>query len=203
MNFLLHFGLISLVGLPFTPLASGWAGLTANGFSFWTVLFMLAHAVMILGYLNRALQPGGAPGSLESWARLVYPLGLILIIQSNLMLGLVGWPGSLTLGQWWLPLVSALLVTAAMLASRRLGIRTPSFQLPASSQVSKVLEWLLPRLEPIFRMDWIYQILWRVNNLIGKILRAFSRILESEGGILWTVLLLVLLIALLTGGGGF
>ena len=92
MNFLLHFGLISLVGLPFTPLASGWAGLTANGFSFWTVLFMLVHAAMILGYLNRALQPGGAPGSLESWARLVYPLGLILIIQSNLMLGLVGWP---------------------------------------------------------------------------------------------------------------
>ena len=51
MNFLLHFGLISLVGLPFTPLASGWTGLTAGGFNLWTVLFTLAHAVMVLGYL--------------------------------------------------------------------------------------------------------------------------------------------------------
>lgn len=203
MNFLMYFGLVGLVGLPFTPLASGWAGLTANGFSFWTVLFTLAHAVMILGYLNRSFQPGGAPGSLESWARLVYPLGFILIIQANVMLGLIGWPGSLTLGQWWLPLVSTLMVTAAIILSRRLGIQTPSFQLPASSQVSKVLEWLLPRLEPIFRMDWVYQILWRVNNLIGKILRTFSKIIESEGGILWTVLLLVLLIAVLATGGGF
>ena len=201
MNFLLHFGLISLVGLPFTPLASGWHGLSAGGFGLWTVIFTLTHALMILGYLNRALQPGGAAGALESWARLVYPLGLVIIIQSNIMLGLVGWPGSLALGAWWLPLTSALLVAGALFLSRRLGIRPPYLQLPASSGISKVLTWLLPRLEPVFRMDWIYQLLWRINTLIGEILKSFSRILESEGGMLWTVLLLVILIALLTGQG--
>ncbi len=202
MNFLMHFGLIGLVGLPFTPLASGWAGLTANGFSVWTVLFTLTHAVMILGYLNRALQPGGAPGALESWSRLVYPLGLIIIIQANVMLGLVGWPGSLALGQWWLPLVSFLLVIAAVALSRRLGIHTPTIRLPASNPVSKAMDWLLPRLEPIFRLDWFYQTLWRVNSLVGKLLKAFSIVMESEGGLLWTVLLLVLTIAILTSRGG-
>jgi len=202
INFLIHFGLIGLVGLPFTPLASGWTGLAANGFTFWTALFTLVHAMMSLGYLNRALQPGGAPGVLESWACLVYPLGLIIIVQSTLMLGLIGWPGSLTLGQWWLPLMSLILVAAAVFLSRRLGIQTHTFQLPASSQLSKVLDWLLPRLEPIFRMEWLYQTLWWINNLIGKMLRAFSKIIESEGGLLWTVLLLVLLIVILTGGVG-
>lgn len=202
MNFLMHFGLIGLVGLPFTPLASGWAGLVANGITAWTILFTLTHAVMILGYLNRALQPGGASGALESWAHLVYPLGLIIIIQATLMLGLIGWPGSLTLGIWWAPLVSTLLVAAAVFLTRRLGIRAPYIKLPASSGISKILDWLLPRLEPIFRMDWLYQVLWWVNTFIGKILKAFSKILESEGGILWTVLLFVLLIAILAGRGG-
>jgi len=201
MNFLLYFGLIGLIGLPFTPLASGWAGLTAGGFTFWTVLFTIAHAVMILGYLNRTLQPGGATGALESWARLVYPMGLIIIIQANIMLGLIGWPGSLTLGVWWLPMISTLLVATAVFISRRLGIRAPYIQLPASSRITKILDWFIPRLERAFRMDWVYQILWRLNNLIGKVLKAFSKLIESEGGLLWTVLLLVLLIAILTGQG--
>jgi hypothetical protein len=193
--------LISLVGLPFTPLASGWTGLTAGGFNLWTVLFTLAHAVMVLGYLNRSLQPGGAAGALESWARLVYPLGLIIIIQGNIMLGLIGWPGSLTAGEWWLPLVSAILVAGFIILSRRFGIRSPYLQLPASSGLNKVLTWLLPRLEPIFRMDWIYQVLWRINSFIGMIVKAVSRIIESEGGLLWTLLFFFLLIAIFTGRG--
>lgn len=201
MNFLLHFGLIGLVGLPFTPLASGWAGLTADGFTFWTVLFLFAHAILILGYLNRALQPGGASGVLESWARLVYPLGLIIIIQANIMLGLIGWPGSFTLGMWWYPLISLLLMLGAVFLSRRLGIRPPYIQLPERSEYKKVLDWLLPRLESFFRMDWVYQVLWWVKNFLGKIIRAFTNLIESEGGLLWTVLLFVLLIAILTGQG--
>ncbi len=201
MNFLLHFGLIGLVGLPFTPLASGWAGLTASGFTVWTIFFTFVHAIMILGYLNRALQPGGAAGALESWARLVYPLGLIIIIQANIMLGLIGWPGSLTLGVWWLPLFSILLVLAAVFVSRRLSIQPPYIKLPEDSGIKKIMDWLLPRLEPIFRMEWLFQILWRINNFIGKILKAFSKLLESEGGLLWTVLLFVLLIAILSGQG--
>lgn len=201
MNFLLHFGLIGLVGLPFTPLSSGWEGLTSSGFNIWTALFTLTNAFMLLGYLNRAIQPGGAAGALESWARLVYPLGLILIIQANIMLGLVGWPVSLTVGAWWLPLTSVALVIGGIILVRRFGIQPPYIQLPASSQLSKISAWLLPRLEPIFRLEWVYKILWRIYNFIGRALLALTKILESEGGILWTVLLFVLLISALIGIG--
>lgn len=200
MNFLLYFGLIGLVGIPYTPLASGWEGLMANGFNFWTIIFVLTHTIMILGYLNRIIQPGGEAGSLESWARLVYPLGLIIIIQAIVTIGLVGWPGSLTLGTWWLALASLLLVSAAVILSIRLGITTPYAHLPANSNLFKALNWLAPRLEPIFRLEWVYRIIWQINRLLGFFLKSFSTILESEGGILWTILLLVLLITILTGG---
>jgi len=201
MNFLLHFGLIGLVGLPYTPLASGWSGLVSSGINFWTFMFVIAHAVMVFGYLNRALQPGGEAGALESWARIVYPLGLILIIQAILTLGLIGWPGSLTLGVWWLGLISTLLVILSFVLIRRLGITPPYIQLPASSMLTKALHWIVPRLEPVFRLEWVYRIAWRINNIFGSILKSFSTILEGDGGILWTILLLVLLITILTGGG--
>lgn len=173
----------------------------AAGFSFWTLLFILAHAFLILGYLNRILKPGGEAGALESWARLVYPLGLIIIIQAIVTLGLIGWPGSLTPGVWWLALFSLLLVIAAVVLVKKLDIQPPYIQLPASSPLTKTLNWLLPRLEQIFRLEWLYRILWQAYNVLGSALRSFSAVLESQGGILWTILLLALLISFLTGGG--
>ncbi len=201
MNFLLYFGLVSLVGLPYTPLASAWAGLVSGGISFWTFAFLIAHAVMVFGYLNRILQPGGEAGAMESWARIVYPLGLILIIQTILALGLIGWPGSLTLGVWWLGLISTVLVFSALITIHRLGITPPYIQLPASSPITKALDWIIPKLEPLIRLEWVYKLAWWVNNAAGAVLKGFSTILEGEGGILWTILLLVLLITILIGGG--
>jgi hypothetical protein len=201
MNFLLHFGLIGLIGLPFTPLASGWLGLVGNSLTFWTFLFLIAHAVIVFGYINRVLQPGGEAGALESWARIVYPLGLIVIIQGILTLGLIGWPGSLTIGLWWMPVVSIVLVLGSLFLIRLLGISPPYLQLPASSRLSKALDWVIPWVEPVFRLEWLYQVGWQIFNFTGKVLGAFSTILEGEGGILWTTLLLVLLITVLTGGG--
>ena len=198
INFLLYFGLFGLLGLPFTTLASGWEGLVGNGVTLWTFLFLLSQSVLVLGYINRALQPGGEPKTLESWARLVYPLGLIIIIQAMAILAFVGWPGSHTLGQWWLAAISNGVIIATVILVRRFGISPPYIQLPTSSTFTRVVNWVLPRLEPIFRLDWFYQGLWKVNNLFGKGLKAISSIIEGDGGLLWTILLLVLLISLLT-----
>jgi hypothetical protein len=202
MNFLLYFGLIGLIGLPFTPIASGWTGLVANGVNLWTFLYVIAHALMILGYLKFALEPGGENRLLESWARLVYPLGLIIIVQTILALGLIGWPGSLTLGVWWLPLISTILILSAFYFIQRAGFDTANIKLPSSSTVSNILNWTIPRIEPIFRLEWIYQLVWRIFGLFSKFLKAFTTILEGEGGVLWTILLLVLLISLLISTGG-
>lgn len=201
MNFLLYFGLIGLIGLPYTPLASGWLGLVGNGFNIWTIFFILTHTVMVLGYINRILQPGGEAGALESWSRVIYPLGLIIIIQAILTLGLIGWPGSLTVGLWWLPLISTILAVTSYILFRRLGISAPYLQLPASSRLAGVLDWITPRIEPLFRLEWLYRVLWSIYDFAGRILQIFSKILEGEGGILWTLLLLLLLISAFAGGG--
>jgi len=201
INFLLFFGLIGLLGLPYTLAASGWAGIVANGFNIWTIAFVIAHGMMVLGYLDRALQPGGAVGALESWARLVFPLSLILIIQSMIVLGLIGWPGAFVLGVWWLALISNILILIVVILIHRFGASSPYFQLPASSGVRKGMDWLFPRLEPAFRLEWLYKVVWHLYNFSGRLIKTSSAIIEGEGGILWTVLFLILLITALTGGG--
>ncbi len=202
MNFLLYFGLIGLIGLPFTPIASGWNGLIANGLNLWTFFYLIAHVLLVMGYLKLSLEPGGETSLLESWARLVYPLGLIIIVQSILALGLIGWPGSLTLGVWWLPTISTILIIFAFYFIQRAGFNTANIKLPSSSALSNVLNWVLPRIEPFFRLEWIYQLAMRIFNLLSRTLSGFTTILEGEGGILWTILLLVLLISLLISNGG-
>jgi hypothetical protein len=202
MNFLLFFGLIGLLGLPFTLAASGWAGLLGSSLNIWRILLLIAHAVMVLGYLKRAFQRGGEAGALETWARIVYPMGLVIIIQAIIILGLIGWPDSLTLGTWWMALISNLVIILAVVLAWRLGITPPYIQLPASSRVTKAINWLAPRIEPIFRLEWLYQTAWKIFKFLGNILKRFSQILEGDGGILWMILLLVLLITLLTGLGG-
>ena len=202
MNFLLYFGLIGLIGLPYTPIASGWSGLTANGITIWLFFYIIAHALMVLGYLKFSMAPGGETSVLESWARLVYPLGLIIIIQSMITLGLIGWPGSLTLGVWWLPIISILLILGALYLIRIAGFDTANIKLPSSSGITKALNWILPKLEPVFRLEWVYKLAWRIIDGFSRVLRIFSAIIEGEGGILWTILLLVLLISLLSGAGG-
>jgi len=202
MNFLLHFGLIGLIGLPYTPAASGWFGLMANGLTLWVFFYLLSHAMMVLGYLKFTLEPGGETSVLESWARLVYPLGLIIIIQAIITSGLIGWPGSLILGVWWLPIFSILIIFGAFYLIRTAGFDAANIKLPSSSGITKVLNWILPRLEPVFRLEWVYRLIWRIIEGFSRILKIFSVIIEGEGGILWTILLLVLLISLLSSIGG-
>jgi hypothetical protein len=201
INFLLLLGLWGMLGLPFSPAASGWAGLLGDGFTLWTFLLLVAHGLMILGFLEHALKPGSEIGALESWARLVFPLGLILIIQVSIVLGLFAWPGVLTPGLWWMALISNAMILAALILSRRFGVSPPHFQLPISSRAKKVTDWFFPRLEPVFRFEWVYRVTWKILGFFSRVRQLMSSIFEGEGGILWTVLLLVLLISLLTGGG--
>jgi len=202
LNYLLFFGLVGVLALPYTPAASGWEGLMGSGFNLWTLIFVVVHVLLVLGYLERAFLPGGEPGALESWARVVFPLALILIIQSIIALGLIGWPGALTAGIWWLSLISNGLILAAILLIRRFGVIPPYFQLPASSRLRKFFDWLLPRLEPIFRFEWFYRVGWQIYKIFGMLIKPFSSLLEGAGGILWTLLILVLLVTFLISGGG-
>jgi hypothetical protein len=106
------------------------------------------------------------------------------------------------MGVWWLPVISTTLGITVYVFIRRAGFDTSNIKLPSSSRLTTVLDWIIPRIEPIFRLEWFYRLALIGINFFSRILGGFSIILEGEGGILWTILLLVLLISLLASIGG-
>lgn len=182
---ILLFGLFNVSGLPFSP---SWPGLFLYEapFSILAIVFILVQGLLLAGYIRQALRPGDSLGGAERWVFLIYPLGLLLLPLAH-FLGflwlrpLLPTPG---LGQTWLSLI-ALSVGALSLALIHRSFRIPpdvaaSFQNAAS-------------------LAWSYRVLSVFYRAVGRLLSLISEVLEGEGGLLWTLLLLTILISWLMG----
>lgn len=201
MRFLLFLGLLGILAIPFTPAASGWQGLIGQGLNLWGALLILSHALLILGYLRHILSARGAATGLDAWAKIVYPLGLIIIIQADIAIGLIGWPGVLTLSFWWGGLTSFLIVTIVTILVWRLGLTPPYINLPDRGPTGKIIGKSLGIIEKILRLEWAYKLFWSTYQLLGQLIFGLVTILEGDGGVLWALLLLVLLVSLITSLG--
>jgi hypothetical protein len=192
-------GVLGLAGLPFTPAASGWTGLLTSPFSFLDIVFILAVALLIIGYVRHALRAEDALETLDRWIQIVYPFGLILLVITSWVIGIFGWPGSLTADVWWGGLAAAVLATGGWLwihLSSRFRImqaRPPSWFVMLMRQSGNGLA-------AFFRLDWAYQLLGLLFQLLQRIVQMINTILEGEGGMLWVLLLLALLVSLVQSG---
>jgi len=181
---LLVAGLLGFSGLPFTP---AWQGvrLFSAPFSFWLVFFLFGHALLLAGYLRHSLRAGAALQGVERWVWIIYPWGLIwLPITHNL----ITWWGHTRvefpqLFSSWPAVLSAALVGILYVADR-LGYVLPE-------------KWL-SNAQAFLSFNWLYRILWSLYHSLGRAVRFVNLILEGEGGILWTLLLLTLMISVLT-----
>ncbi len=179
-----------LLSLPFTLTATGWMGNFPWPGLFWP-LFLAAHAMLVAGYIRHLFRGGDTPfGELPRSAQAAYPLGLALLIITILLTGLWGWPGSLQLGAWAMALVMlalAGLVGLAYLRLRRLVI--PQREEPAEEGISNFARM----------QEFLAGLLWGLYRLVGRLFGYLSALLEGDGGLLWTLLLLLIFITVLRG----
>jgi hypothetical protein len=193
--FLPAISLLFFTTLPFSP---GWDGVGVYWGEFPAAgsLFFIAQALLLAGYARHALRPGPRQGGAERWVWAVYPLGLALLPISHALLAYWGMAsaGSFAAGERSLlaswPAGLVLLLAAALGVLFQRGLQFPAGVLNA---VKNVLS-----------LRWVYRGLWGLYRSAGRLVRLLNQILEGEGGILWTLLLLTLLLALVvqTGQGG-
>lgn len=184
-----------LFSLPFTLTATGWMGNFPAPVLFWP-LFLAAHAMLIAGYLRHLFHNGDTPFSeLPRWAQAAYPPGLGIIAATILLTGLWGWPGSLQMGAWPIALSMAGLAALVGLAALRLRRLFPSQR--SSPEAAELLE---TRVSYFARaQEFLAGLLWGVYRLAGRLFGYLSTLLEGDGGLLWTLLLLLIFIAALRG----
>lgn len=178
-------GAWSLSSMPFSLTASAWLG----NLGFFIPFVIAAQALVMAGFLRQALR-SAARASLESqpsWAVRMYPVGIALLGFLQILLGWTGWTGGFQIGAWLQALITAFLTAAVVWATPRLRLLNPVrahwVKNSASSSLSAA-----------------YGGLWLLYRLTRRVSQAVIAALEGEGGVMWTLLLLVLFISFITQG---
>ena len=179
-------GAWGLSALPFSLTATGWnSGLVSPllGWLSWPFLIG-AHAMLVAGFVRHSLRVLTRVSSEDQpiWAKNVYPIGISLLLLVIILLGLFGWDGTLQFGNWFVAILTSLLILGLLWLTPRLRILNPvraHWVRPANAS------WL----------DLGYQVLWTLYRQLGRISTLVSNMLEGESGVMWTLLVLVLFAA--------
>jgi hypothetical protein len=177
--------------LPFTP---SWEGghLYASPLTIWHIFFLLAHSLLLAGFVRFSRMPGEELTGVGRWVWVIYPLGLVFILVSYLLSGWV--VGSLFPSEGW-----------------GIGLGTI---FPGVLLIALVVVWLIWRVRipslpdrvslgfrNVFSLRWFYTFLGWLFNVTSRVIYFITMVLEGEGGVLWALLLLTLLLAFVTRGG--
>jgi len=172
-------------------------GLVNTPFSIFTIFYFLIHLVLVLGLIRHLFRPGEPYIHLERWIRVIYPAGLLILVVAQWIIATWGWPGSYTAGVWWASFIPLLLIVA--------GYFLWTYTMLWEKNKEKILRWnfLLRKyffgpVTAILNGKWLLYLLGVLFDLIGQIVRTLTRLLEGEGGFLWVLLLLTVLVTFVT-----
>jgi hypothetical protein len=152
--------------------------------------------MLLAGYLWHAIRSEQPLTGVERWVMVVYPWGLSLLPLVQLLLS---WWGQFTgvPAKWTdtntilvLPSIITLGLAALMFMGLRKGLAIP--------------DGVQTALDTIFSLRWYYHFLRSGFRSLGSAFGFLSNVLEGEGGILWALLLMILLLvfAATSGLGG-
>jgi hypothetical protein len=193
-------GLIGMSGLPFTPAASGWAGMVVLPFTLPDLLFILAHAILLLGYIRHFIRPGDRPSDVERWTQVAYTIGLFFLAALAWLIGIFGWEGSFTIGVWWASAISIFLAGSAgviVFILRKQGRNTAQIQ---QSWFWRLATRIGTKISAVLRLNWLFTFFRFLFDWLQKLIHLMTEMLEGAGGILWVFVLLVLLITVVQAG---
>lgn len=184
LNRVLLIGAWSLSSLPFSLTASAWLG----KLDFFIPFVIIAQALLMAGFIRHALRPGGRDllESQTASSQTVYPTGILFLIVIQLLLGFIGWDGARQIGAWLQAIIVSLLTFGLVWATPRFRALNPIRAHWVNSTTS--------------RLSNIYQSFWTLYRILGRISQTIVVTLEGEGGIMWTLLFLVLFVSLLIQG---
>jgi len=173
--------------LPFSLTATGWNSGGGSFFLAWIPL-IAAHAMLLAGFIRHIQRSSTSRDRYEDqpiWAKNIYPIGISLILLTIILLGLVGWDGSLHPGNWIVGLIASFLTFGLVWFTPRVRILNPVRA-----------HWVRPS-DPSW-LEWGYQALWNLYRQLGRLSNVFTNLLEGESGIMWTLLFLALFISYFT-----
>ena len=192
IRFLPLLGLLGFIGLPYTLAASGWEGLLSDTFNFSSAIMIITHAFLVLGYIRYIFKADSTVTGLEKYARITFPLGLVTLIQTILVLGLVGWPGVLTVGRLWGSLSSLALVIIGLLLTWRFNYLMTPETITQKIPFYRLAAIVLTFLRKALSLSWLSRLSRGAYASLAGLGGFLNQILEGDGGILWSLVFILM-----------
>jgi hypothetical protein len=172
-----------LSSLPFSLTATGWSSLQPASWVVFIVLIPLL-SLLLSGYIRSILLD--EKESLDNqprWVKIFYPTGLVTLALTGLVLGATGWDGAGQIGA----LIPALISTVLTVVMSIILVRLPTPARLESPFISKPAAWV----------EFAASLGWGLFRTLRGLLDILSAIFEGDGGVLWTILFLVVFISIL------
>ncbi|MBP7227498.1 MAG: hypothetical protein KA988_00175 [Longilinea sp.] len=181
-----------LPGFPFTPFSSGWSGLLTLPINSSGIIFLISVGLLMVGAIRPLLHLGREMDRREGWVLAVYPLGLLIPTAAAWIFASVQ-PNRLTAERWWAAPIALLFTSFAIVlfyrSARRENEPRPWLQQAAQRLASS--------LAALLSLNWVYGLLWWVYRQLEKLVALISLLFEGDGGVLWVMVLLTLLISII------
>jgi hypothetical protein len=181
---------LGMFSLPFTLTATTWQGSASFDWLFWPFV-VVGQVMLAIGFVRHLWHTSESQmAELPRWAQSAYPLGLLTLAVTILLFGLWGWSGALQVGLWPVGLAVTLLSVGVLVVWWRIsqfGDLPLSERRPLSAAASS--DSRLARV-----LEWIASLLWGLYRSMRRLVDFFSGLLEGDGGLLWTLLVLILLL---------
>jgi hypothetical protein len=199
---LIILGLVNLSVLPFSPAwqatelyqssSSFPASLTL--FSLFSFFFLLIQSFLLAGFIRhilRGIYPVAdlPPEHIERWVWFLYPIGLIFIALTHVLIG------------WWMhpnlneiPLSGWIMGPVGLIISGVILYIVWRQPHPDSllTRSTKTSFW-----SNLLSLNWLYRLLWKLFRTSSRVFALISTLLEGDGGILWALVLFALIFVFL------
>ena len=187
--------LISMMGIPFTLTSYGSTVFFADGFKFSILFILIFHVLYLLGFYSYLTLEKEQFDDLDSSSQLNY---LIAILFSALAIVLISYRSSGSLlnevTNWWACLPVILALAGYFLWKRR------KTETNSAENLKSVRPEINGRIGKILSFEWLIKSVTFTTEKMRPIVNGFSNLMEGEGGILWSIVFMALLVTLLRTG---
>jgi len=157
-------------------------------------MFLLIQSLFLAGFFRfilRCVSPleKQITVHVEPWVWFLYPIGLIVIIVTHYLIGIMLYPPlvEIPLTGWIMGIIAVILSGSILyMPTRYFKGFSRSNQSVITSAITKLLS-----------LEWLYSFLWRLFSALSRFTAIISTVLEGDGGILWAFVLFALIFVFL------
>jgi len=193
ISILLMIVFFGISGIPGSPSMTAWKGLI-EGASFLEIpLFFVITTALFYGYVKLSQTSEGSFSGVDRWVKVVFPAGIIILILTQWIIFIRGLPATLSFEYWWCGVI-VIIFTILLFLWRMKKLPQIFYRGNTEFNNSRTKDFE-KNLDTVFGFGWFFKTTNILFRFVQKMVAFITDILEGEGGILWAILLLTLLIS--------